>query len=101
MIDPASAPTPFAAQCQYLWRSQGPERREPASICNHPAREGRECVGPFLEDITTDCGLWEVHPDSHLVPLPQLLPGKDWQRRRRRQGFDLHAGHGAWGVDWR
>jgi hypothetical protein len=61
-------------------------------------RDGQPCIGPFLEDLVTACGLWEAHPESHLIPLPQP---ERWQRRRRRQGYDLRAGHSAWGVDWR
>lgn len=84
--------------CQYLWRSSSADRREPTAICKHPVRDGSDCIGPFLEDLTTACGLWEAHPESHLIPLPQP---ERWQRRRRRQGYDLHAGHGSWGSDWR
>ncbi|HLG11595.1 MAG TPA: hypothetical protein VI876_07545 [Dehalococcoidia bacterium] len=98
MIEPTSPPAPLAVHCQYLWRTVSADRREPASICTHPVRDGRDCIGPFLEDLATACGLWEEHPDSHLIPLPQP---ERWQRRRRRQGYDLHAGHGSWGVDWR
>lgn len=29
------------------------------NICQHIIRDGRECVGPFLDDHETDCGLWE------------------------------------------
>ena len=57
-------------------------------------RAGKECVGPFLEDLTTSCGLWEPHPQAHLIPLPQP---ERWQRRRRREGYDLQRG---WRGDW-
>jgi hypothetical protein len=97
VIEPTPPPQPLAAHCQYLSRPAGFDRREPQLSCTHPVREGRECIGPFLEDLTTNCGLWEAHPASHLIPLPQP---ERWQRRRRRQGFDLQPGHGAWG-NWR
>lgn len=29
------------------------------NICQHIVRDGAECVGPFLEDTETHCGLWE------------------------------------------
>jgi len=58
-------------------------------LCGHPAREGRECVGPFLHDLTTDCGLWEPHPDRHLIAMP--VPDR-WQGRRRRSGYDMQRG---------
>jgi hypothetical protein len=64
------------------------------AVCEHPVREGKACVGPFLEDLATDCGLWEQHPESHLIPLPQP---ERWQRRRRREGFDLQR---TWRSDW-
>jgi hypothetical protein len=36
------------------------------NYCRHIVREGRECVGPFLDDHETTCGLWE--PKAALVP---------------------------------
>ena len=29
------------------------------NLCQHIIREGSECVGPFLDDTETHCGLWE------------------------------------------
>ncbi|MPZ49364.1 MAG: hypothetical protein GEU75_08720 [Dehalococcoidia bacterium] len=78
--------TQLAVHCRYLTRAVEPGRIELCCTCQHPIREGQDCVGPFLEDIGTGCGLWEPHPQSHLIPLPQPEP---WQRRRRREGFDL------------
>jgi hypothetical protein len=99
VIEPTSPPAQLAVHCRFLIRAADSSgRREVASVCSHPVRDGRDCIGPFLEDLATSCGLWEERPDSHLIPLPQP---ERWQRRRRRQGFDLHPGHGAWGVDWR
>ena len=75
----------LAVHCQWLKRnivSSGADGV--ATLCMHPAREGRDCVGPFLEDLATNCGLWEAHPQSHLIPLPQP---ERWQRRRRREGY--------------
>jgi hypothetical protein len=94
-VSHTSERTYLAVHCQHLYRSINPERREPTSLCLHPVREGQECIGPFLEDLTTDCGLWEPHPESHLIPLPQP---ERWQRRRRREGYDLHRPWG--GNDW-
>ena len=86
----------LAVHCQYLRRSLEPGRLEQfLAICQHPVREGKECVGPFLDDLGTDCGLWEPHPQSHLIPLPQP---ERWQRRRRREGFDFQR---AYRDDWR
>ena len=77
----------LAVHCQYLTRALEPGRVEQFhAICLHPVREGKDCVGPFLEDLSTSCGLWEAHPQSHLIPLPQP---ERWQGRRRREGFDM------------
>jgi len=82
----------LAVHCLYLRRTIEPGRLEPVvTICQHPVREGKECIGPFLEDLATSCGLWEAHPQAHLIPLPQP---ERWQRRRRREGFDYRS-------DWR
>jgi hypothetical protein len=79
-------PATFAIHCNYLKRSPQPGRMDQyVALCLHPVREGKACVGPFLEDLTTDCGLWEPNPHSQLIPLPQP---ERWQRRRRREGFD-------------
>lgn len=34
-------------------------------ICTHIIRDGRDCIGPFLENIETDCQLWE--PNQRLA----------------------------------
>ena len=60
------------------------------TVCQHPVREGKDCVGPFLDDLGTGCGLWELHPQSDLIPLPQP---ERWQRRRRREGFDYQRAY--------
>jgi hypothetical protein len=98
VIEPTSPPAPLAVHCRYLVRSVSSERREPASTCTHPVRDGRDCIGPFLGDLATGCGLWEERPDSHLIPPPQP---ERWQQLRRRQGYDLQAGRGSWGAGWR
>jgi len=84
VIEAEDAPLHLAVHCQHLYRLLDPERREPITVCQHPVREGKNCVGPFLDDLSTACGLWEAHPESHLIPLPQP---ERWQRRRRREGY--------------
>lgn len=42
------------------------------NLCQHLVREGSECVGPFLDDAETTCGLWEASPDA-----PPFLAGTD------------------------
>lgn len=53
----------LAARCAYLRVTMG-ERSggNLVNLCLHIVREGRECVGPFLDDTETTCGLWE-HKD--------------------------------------
>jgi hypothetical protein len=50
----------LAARCRYLRVTLG-SRPEVGLVnrCEHMVREGMECVGPFLDDHETDCGLWE------------------------------------------
>lgn len=64
-------PFRFAAQCLYLQVTMGDLRRGQGlvNICRHMIRDGRECVGPFLEDTETTCGLWEARPRSGLREL--------------------------------
>ena len=79
----------------FLKRAIEAGRLEQSTVCQHTIREGKECVGPFLEDLETECGLWEPSPQSHMIPLPQP---ERWQRRRRREGYDMTR---AWRDDWR
>jgi hypothetical protein len=63
----------FAAQCRYLRVTLGSTPGgNLLNICQHIVREGRSCVGPFLDDTPTDCGLWERSPrfDERGVPIP-------------------------------
>jgi hypothetical protein len=86
-VSDATTETHLAVHCQYLARSSHPGSGDDVdAVCRHPVRDGKECIGPFLEDLTTPCGLWERHPQSNLIPLPQP---ERWQHRRRREGFDL------------
>jgi len=52
---------PLAADCRYLRRTFDPARRDGMllCLCEHPVRAGFDCVGPFLDDLPTACGLWE------------------------------------------
>ena len=42
------------------------------NLCQHLVREGSECVGPFLDDAETTCGLWESAPGA-----PSRMKGTD------------------------
>jgi len=89
MAEPRDKSDPLAVHCSHLLRPQERGGREPLRVCGHPARDGRECVGPFLHDLSTACGLWEPHPDQHLIAVP--APDR-WQGRRRRAGYDMRRG---------
>ena len=83
----------LAVHCLHLKRTVGSGRvGQYLTVCEHAVRAGKECVGPFLDDLGTSCGLWERHPEAELIPLPQP---ERWQRRRRREGFDLQRS-----IDW-
>lgn len=89
MTEQRSNPNPLAVRCRYLQRPFVVRGGEPSTVCNHPVREGQACVGPFLHDLATACGLWEAHPESNLIASPQP---ERWQGRRRRDGFDMRRG---------
>ena len=56
----SEGPPRLAARCAFLRMTMG---NAPGgnllNICQHIVREGRDCVGPFLDDHETACGLWE------------------------------------------
>ncbi len=58
-------PPRLAAKCAFLRVTMG-ERAggHLLNLCLHIVREGSECVGPFLDDHETGCGLWERKPQS-------------------------------------
>lgn len=64
----------LAADCGHLRRTIDSSRQDGplVCICEHPIRSGFDCVGPFLDDIPTDCGLWEharnVRREPAIVP---------------------------------
>ncbi len=50
----------YAANCRYLQMTFGNNPDAGLiNLCRHIIRDGRECVGPFLDDTETQCGLWE------------------------------------------
>jgi hypothetical protein len=80
----------LAVHCQYLKRSLDHNSAEQVlTICHHPVREGKPCVGPFLEDLSTQCGLWEPALDRHLVASAKP---DAWQQRRRDGYYDFSRG---------
>ena len=50
----------MAIDCQWLQRTIESSRLDPYVMrCTHIVRDGKDCVGPFLEDVETACGLWD------------------------------------------
>ncbi len=51
----------LAADCRHLRRTFDSSRADGplVCLCTHPVRDGFDCIGPFLEDLPTDCGFWE------------------------------------------
>ena len=51
----------LAFDCRHLRRTIDSTRLDGpvVCLCEHPVRSGFDCVGPFIEDLPTDCGLWE------------------------------------------
>ncbi|MCC7365538.1 MAG: hypothetical protein IT303_14325 [Dehalococcoidia bacterium] len=65
-MQPTTAPdtTPrLAARCRYLRVTLGDRPGgNLLNVCKHIIRDGRECVGPFLDEWETTCGFWEGKP---------------------------------------
>lgn len=56
-------PPRYAARCRYLRVTLGSTPGgNLLNLCQHIIREGSECVGPFLDDTETTCGIWELAP---------------------------------------
>ena len=57
----------YAAKCRYLQMTFGntPDAGL-LNICRHIIRDGSTCVGPFLDDTVTQCGIWELQLEGVL-----------------------------------
>jgi hypothetical protein len=33
-------------------------------LCTHIVRDGKDCIGPFLDDVETNCGLWDPNDQA-------------------------------------
>ena len=55
----------LAAKCLYLRTTLSSTPGAGLSnLCTHIIRDGRDCVGPFLDDHETSCGIWEPRPPA-------------------------------------
>ena len=60
-------PKRLAVDCIWLRRTLDTKRTEDPflMLCTHIVRDGHDCIGPFLENIETNCQLWE--PNERLA----------------------------------
>jgi hypothetical protein len=51
----------MAIDCMWLRRTiDSSQTMSPfQTLCTHIIRDGKDCVGPFLDQMETDCRLWE------------------------------------------
>ena len=63
----------YAAKCRYLQMTFGntPDAGL-LNVCRHIIRDGSTCVGPFLDDTATRCGIWELQ-------LQGVLRSEGWR----------------------
>ncbi len=56
----------MAIDCLWLRRTiDSSQKQNPfQTLCSHIIRDGKDCVGPFLEQMETSCLLWE--PNARL-----------------------------------
>ena len=60
----AIRPHRHAVRCAFLRMTMGDIPGSGlVNLCTHIIRDGRECVGPFLDEAATTCGLWEEKPE--------------------------------------
>ena len=53
----------MAIDCIWLRRTIDSSRRDPyAMLCTHIVRGDQDCIGPFLDEVETPCGLWDPTP---------------------------------------
>jgi hypothetical protein len=60
-IDEGEVTDRLAIWCVYLRRTIQSGRLDGpvVTLCTHPIRDGFDCIGPFMEDLPTSCGLWQ------------------------------------------
>ena len=51
----------LAIDCMWLRRTiDSTQTTNPfLTLCSHIIRDGKDCVGPFLDQMETDCRLWD------------------------------------------
>jgi len=65
---------PCAPRCAFLRTTLGSAPGAGlVNLCTHIVRDGSPCVGPFLDDTPTTCGLFEPKP-GRPAPPPSYRP---------------------------
>ncbi len=73
MTDPE--PLHYAAFCAFLKMTlDSKQHGGVVNLCTHVIRDGMQCVGPFLDDHETSCGIWELRPGTNPSPLGESRP---------------------------
>jgi hypothetical protein len=51
----------MAIDCMWLRRTiDSSQKNNPfQTLCSHIVRDGKDCIGPFLDAMETNCQLWE------------------------------------------
>ncbi len=67
MPDRSPSSRRLAVDCRWLKRTLDTSTPDDPflMLCTHIVRDGRDCIGPFLENIETGCQLWE--PNERLA----------------------------------
>ena len=76
MLETPRSAQQLAVDCRWLHRTLDTTAQDDPyrMICQHIVRDGSGCVGPFLENIETECLLWE--PNERLAArLAQIENG--------------------------
>jgi hypothetical protein len=57
----------MAIDCMWLRRTiDSAQKNNPfQTLCSHIIRDGKDCVGPFLDSMETPCLLWE--PNARMI----------------------------------
>jgi hypothetical protein len=73
MQEAETPPARLAPNCRYLQMTFGSTPEQGLiNLCRHMIRDGSSCVGPFLDETETSCGLWEEK-------LPGVLRSEGWR----------------------
>ncbi|MDA0352990.1 MAG: hypothetical protein O3A10_12360 [Chloroflexi bacterium] len=86
MPDYSAGPARLAVDCRWLRRTLDSSMPDDPflMLCTHIVRDGRDCIGPFLENLETTCQLWE--PNERLAA--RIAAAGEASRAARAAGAD-------------